>query len=90
MSALLVAAPIHTPQLEAKNPPRIRSARSLEADANLHFKQGNDKFERERLPGAIAEYDKAVEIVVPYLADAYYNRSTIKATLQDRDGAIEI
>jgi tetratricopeptide (TPR) repeat protein len=89
LSALLVAAPIHTPAARGEETPQEYALRvSLETEANIHLSKGNDKFERKDYQGAIAEYDQAVEIV-PYLADAYYNRSTIKATLNDREGAIE-
>lgn len=88
LSALVVALPVTTQTARSEESSQEFALRaSLEAKANSYLAKGNEKYDREDYQGAIANYNKAIELV-PYLASAYYNRSLIKSTLQDRQGAI--
>ncbi len=58
-----------------------------ERDAETHFKWGNAKFGQGNLRGAIADYDRAIELN-PNYAEAYFLRGVAKVMLGDHDGAI--
>ena len=55
--------------------------------AKKHVKRGTERFSKNDIQGAIAEYDRAVSID-PKLADAYLNRGKAKRAGGDLDGAI--
>ena len=52
-----------------------------------YFNQGNDKYESGDSQGAVADYDKAIQLA-PQFADAYYNRGHAKRDLGDFQDAI--
>ncbi len=56
--------------------------------AKKHVKQGLERFSRNDIVGAIAEYDRAISIDPKY-AEAYFNRGKAKRAAGDLDGAIE-
>jgi tetratricopeptide (TPR) repeat protein len=56
--------------------------------AKKYVKQGVERFSRNDIVGAIAEYDRAINIDPKY-ADAYFNRGKAKRAAGDLDGAIE-
>ena len=56
-------------------------------DAETHFKWGHDKFRRGDLRGAIADFDRAIELKPDY-AEAYFLQGVAKVMLGDHDGAI--
>ena len=58
-----------------------------ERDAETHFDWGNDKFKERDFHGAIADYDRAIELNLNYVK-AYTNRGVAKVMLGDHDGAI--
>ena len=49
--------------------------------------QGNDKHQSGDYQGAIADYDKAIQLG-PQFADAYYNRGNARSALGDYQGAV--
>ena len=56
--------------------------------AKKYVKHGLERFARNDIVGAIAEYDRALA-VDPKYADAYLNRGKAKRAAGDLDGAIE-
>src|ERR1043166_4328907 len=56
--------------------------------AKKYVKQGLERFGRNDILGAIAEYDRAIS-VDPKYADAYFGRGKAKRAAGDLDGAIE-
>ena len=58
-----------------------------ERDAETYIKWGNAKFGQGNLRGAIADYDRAIELN-PNYAEAYFLRGVAKVMLGDHDGAI--
>ena len=58
-----------------------------ERDAETHFKWGNAKFGQGNLRGAIADFDRGIELN-PNYAEAYFLRGVAKVMLGDHDGAI--
>ena len=57
-----------------------------ERDAETHFKWAQDKFRRGDDRGAIADYDRTIELN-PDDAEAYYYRGDVKYELGDYEGA---
>ena len=57
-----------------------------ERDAETHFEWGNDKFMQGNLRGAIADYDRAIELNPDY-AEACFFRGGAKVVLGDYRGA---
>jgi tetratricopeptide (TPR) repeat protein len=55
--------------------------------AKKHVKHGLERFGKNDIAGAIADYDRAISID-PKLADAYLNRGKAKRAAGDLDGAI--
>ena len=58
-----------------------------ERDAETHFKWGNVKFGQGNYRGAIADFDRAIELKPDY-AEACFFRGGAKVVLGDYDGAI--
>ena len=58
-----------------------------ERDAETHFKWGNDKFRQGNLRGAIADFDRAIELN-PNYAEACFSRGGAKFMQRDYRGAI--
>ena len=58
-----------------------------ERDAETHFEWGRNKFKEGDTHGAIADYDRAIDLS-PEFVDAYCNRGFAKVMLGDHDGAI--
>ena len=58
-----------------------------ERDAETHFKWGNDKFMQGDYHGAIADYDRAIELN-PNYAEACFSRGVAKFIQRDYRGAI--
>jgi len=56
--------------------------------AKKYVKQGIERFSRNDIVGAIAEYDRAISID-PKNADAYLNRGKARRAAGDLDGAID-
>ena len=56
-------------------------------DASVYYESGDKKEESGDLPGAIADYNKAIEIWPN--STAYYNRGLKKARFKDTSGAIQ-
>ena len=59
----------------------------VNAADNPFIKSGKAKFDEGDYRGAIADYDRAIELKPDY-ADAYYNRRISKSALGDYYGAI--
>ena len=57
------------------------------ADAMALNQSGSDKYAKGDLDGAIADYNRAIQIN-PQLAKAYYNRGLAKKAVGDMQGAI--
>ena len=60
---------------------------NLPEDAAAYTNRGLAKYELEDYEGAIADYDRAIELK-PKFAEAYYNRGVAKGFLGDHEGAI--
>ena len=58
-----------------------------ERDAETHFKWGNDKFGQGDYRGAIADYDRAIELKPDY-AEACFSRGVAKFMQRDYRGSI--
>ena len=58
-----------------------------EQDAETHIKLGKAKFIQGDYHGAIADFDRAIELS-PDSAAAYYYRGRVKSELDDHDGTI--
>src|SRR2546423_2133679 len=56
--------------------------------AKKYVKQGIERFSRNDIVGAIAEYDRAI-VIDPKYAEAYLNRGKAKRAAGDLDGAID-
>ena len=55
--------------------------------AEKYFKLGVEKYDKKDYQGAIADYDKAIELNPKY-ADAYYKRGNAKHQLKQHKEAI--
>jgi tetratricopeptide (TPR) repeat protein len=58
-------------------------------DAGAYYNRGISKHEVGDYKGAIQDYNKAIELNTPNLAQAYSNRGVSKSELEDYMGAIE-
>lgn len=54
-----------------------------------YFGRANVKTDREDLAGALADYDRAIEIEPENSAGSYYNRALLKKKLSDKTGAVQ-
>jgi len=65
----------------------LRNLSRKQAKAEVYYNRGNVKYRKKDLEGAIADYDKAIELDPKY-AVAYNNRGRAKADKKDLEGAI--
>ncbi len=56
--------------------------------AETYFEKGTIKYDARNYSGALADFDKAIELN-PKNATFYYNRGALKDRLEDTKGAIE-
>ncbi|QNF32542.1 TonB family protein [Adhaeribacter swui] len=81
---------ISTPSLSPPAQPRVdKATRKLieqAEQANVHYNQGLDKYEQDKLEEAIAAFDKALNIKPDHIP-ALQNRGIVKYKLKDVAGA---